>query len=437
MIWKFALPDPRIVYIKARRLRTDDDPSWWKRVRSDKAIEGPAGPAPYPEADDADDDESSYDFFDIEDYELDKIERKMACKRLLTPDDKFTGRMTRADAKAILMRPEEDQAIVVPGIHCPEPLHGVYSESGIPSLLLVCKESFGVASKSYTAAFGAQGALPQTYFDFRRDTLYLGSYSLLPVRDTWFWNWRFNTYFDDDPPEDLEYFLPTNETSMVESLAVLFVLPCVGPALESDFRFISWSYSLHRTFPRLKRLTIVERHYTPGDCFEIRAEDTELRFVDSTRDLLEKHFRFTGLHKPVYHEEHTLVSNPDADVWMLGVRCRRRRLSALDPPEWVKEARCTSEQNSNVSWPPFQINYKSIIAEAYENQLLKQASQPKKESDKYHGPIHARNLSVYDDEKDDTYLPEDNDIFEDDYDLEGVTDEDMLRLANEAEASMN
>jgi hypothetical protein len=122
---------------------------------------------------------------------------------------------------------------------------------------------------------------------------------------------------------------------------------------------------------------------------------------------------------------------------MLGVRCRRRRLSALDPPEWVKEARCTSEQNSNVSWPPFQINYKSIIAEAYENQLLKQASQPKKESDKYHGPIHARNLSVYDDEKDDTYLPEDNDIFEDDYDLEGVTDEDMLRLANEAEASMN
>lgn len=470
MIWKFALPDPRIVYIKARRLRTDDDPSWWKRVRSDKAIEGPAGPAPYPEADDADD-ESSYDFFDIEDYELDKIERKMACKRLLTPDDKFTGRMTRADAKAILMRPEKHRAIELPGIHRPAHLHGVYSESGIPSLLLVCKESFGVASKSYTAAFGAKGAFPQTYFDFHRDTLHIDFNSLRSLHKSAYW-YRISGV-DYDPSGEIPALTPTDETSMVESLSVSLSLPAVELALGSSDRFSTFLYSLHRLFPRLKRLTIVERHYAPAelcdDDVDKRAEDMkELKFVESTIHLLQNHLQFNG--HPIFLGDYRHIQSG------------RRQLSVLDPPEWVEDARRISEQHSNTSWPFFQVDYKSIIAEAYENKLLKQAAEPNKRFDRYGWPIYRSEDDFDDDSEDDfnrdpwldeyidglgdefdhhaireilytlkdkdNYLPEDddvlkvndvlkdNDVLEDDYDLEGVTDEDMLRLANEAEASM-
>jgi hypothetical protein len=50
--------------------------------------------------------------------------------------------------------------------------YGFKSESTIP-LLYVCRESYGVASKLYSPAFGTESARPQTYFNFDLDTLYL------------------------------------------------------------------------------------------------------------------------------------------------------------------------------------------------------------------------------------------------------------------------
>jgi hypothetical protein len=37
-IWEFALPGPRIVYVKERRQSRERALGWWKRVRSDRAI---------------------------------------------------------------------------------------------------------------------------------------------------------------------------------------------------------------------------------------------------------------------------------------------------------------------------------------------------------------------------------------------------------------
>ncbi|KAL2074549.1 hypothetical protein VTL71DRAFT_8327 [Oculimacula yallundae] len=42
-----------------------------------------------------------------------------------------------------------------------------------PNLLLACKESYDVASKHYEQAFGTDHALPQIWFDFHTDVLYL------------------------------------------------------------------------------------------------------------------------------------------------------------------------------------------------------------------------------------------------------------------------
>jgi hypothetical protein len=50
---------------------------------------------------------------------------------------------------------------------------GIYSESCAPNILYVCREARDVVLESYTPAFRCTGSFPQTYFDFSIDTLYL------------------------------------------------------------------------------------------------------------------------------------------------------------------------------------------------------------------------------------------------------------------------
>jgi hypothetical protein len=55
----------------------------------------------------------------------------------------------------------------------PDNLLGVTSDSRAPSVLFACRESYSVASKVYVPSFGFATSIPETYFDFQRDTLYL------------------------------------------------------------------------------------------------------------------------------------------------------------------------------------------------------------------------------------------------------------------------
>ncbi len=52
-------------------------------------------------------------------------------------------------------------------------LRGFKSDSPPPTLLFVCRESFKIASKRYQRAFGTKWSLPEVWFDFKQDTLYL------------------------------------------------------------------------------------------------------------------------------------------------------------------------------------------------------------------------------------------------------------------------
>lgn len=52
-------------------------------------------------------------------------------------------------------------------------LVGLISGCTPPQILLVCRESFGVAAKLFQPAFACLGSLPQTYFNFSTDTLYI------------------------------------------------------------------------------------------------------------------------------------------------------------------------------------------------------------------------------------------------------------------------
>jgi hypothetical protein len=54
-----------------------------------------------------------------------------------------------------------------------EPMLGISSDTQPPSILFASRESYGVASKRYRREFRMAGSFPETYFDFRRDVLYL------------------------------------------------------------------------------------------------------------------------------------------------------------------------------------------------------------------------------------------------------------------------
>ncbi|KAF4633679.1 hypothetical protein G7Y89_g4421 [Cudoniella acicularis] len=55
----------------------------------------------------------------------------------------------------------------------PNQCEGFRTQCPPPSILSVCRESFGIASKFYTRAFGTLGALPPIWFNFESDILYV------------------------------------------------------------------------------------------------------------------------------------------------------------------------------------------------------------------------------------------------------------------------
>lgn len=158
--------------------------------------------------------------------------------------------MTREEARDYLHDHSiYDFTIYRPYQERPQKLYGYYSES-TPGVLLACKESFEVASKVYSPAFASLGALPQTYFNFDLDTLYLDANSLKnSLQDT------FN----------LEWLLPLQEDlslvdlRKVRNLAIFWNdnVRAVGAEL-ARLIFSRIPY----LFPHLDEFIIVEDHFT-------------------------------------------------------------------------------------------------------------------------------------------------------------------------------
>lgn len=122
MIWEFALPGPRIVFLRPRRLQ------WFQctRVFSDRHTDTqPKSPST----------------FEREDF------------KCFSDSSHHNGEYIDAGGS-------------------PRDRFGFRSESSI-SMLYVCRESYCVASKIYRRAFGTKHAFPQTWFSFELDTLYM------------------------------------------------------------------------------------------------------------------------------------------------------------------------------------------------------------------------------------------------------------------------
>jgi hypothetical protein len=196
MIWGLALPGPRIVHIKQNQLK-ELEGKWWERVRSDIATWPCDKPfqqdelAPWKK----DDWHAKFEC----DYDGDDVFNDLAEVRRLDKESGEEG-VTEDCYKHIDIwhNPESDQAGYRDAdsqqgfefgddMDRPKKLWGFSTECPTPAVLLVCRESRGVALKYYQPTFSSLGGIAQVYFDPLRDTLFidhetfLGNYEDLPL----------------------------------------------------------------------------------------------------------------------------------------------------------------------------------------------------------------------------------------------------------------
>jgi hypothetical protein len=141
MIWERALPGPRVVDIRQRKLKKtigeweiENDTIWPPNLQVNE--------------------ESEYDDYEEALVDLQEIRRYSRHQRVRL-------------SEALSVYEYGDDAYKTGH------LVGLFSESQPPEILFVCREAFGVASKFYQQAFSSLGSKPQTWFNFDIDTLYL------------------------------------------------------------------------------------------------------------------------------------------------------------------------------------------------------------------------------------------------------------------------
>ncbi|KAF7945355.1 hypothetical protein EAE96_010130 [Botrytis aclada] len=128
LIWKLALPDPRIVFLKEYAISRCEHAM--VRVRSDLAVPDRCKDGARPDS------------------------SKILCTGM--------DGVLPQDVKDL----EEVRARIKRDGQC-----GFSSNAKIPNLLLVCRESYNIALMSYKRGFPSVGAFAETYFDYARDTL--------------------------------------------------------------------------------------------------------------------------------------------------------------------------------------------------------------------------------------------------------------------------
>lgn len=152
------------------------------------------------------------------------------------------------------------------------PIHlkGFQRTCSIPSLLLVCKESFDIASKVYCHAFSSLGCPAEQYFDFDRDFLYLNSESFL----------------GDKPYSEELDSLPRNDVHRLRNIAI------TPPIALFEFpEFYRWISEILGFFGHIKQVIMVTEPSIPPIQFLPPRSYLDLRFREHREKLSPNEYR--------------------------------------------------------------------------------------------------------------------------------------------------
>jgi len=140
---------------------------------------------------------------------------------------------------------------------------GLYSECPPPEILPVCREAFDVASRAYPSVFSGPGSFGQTWFNGDFDTLY--------IRSDKYW-----VYPLGGPILDINDGFPVLDTEnmrKVSKLAILWDLeptPHLGPGSRPPVE--DWTAPVLKLFGGVEELILILRHYeddTEQDCSNV------------------------------------------------------------------------------------------------------------------------------------------------------------------------
>ena len=148
---------------------------------------------------------------------------------------------------------------------------GFRADAPPPSILFVCGESHEIASKYYTPTFSnARGtSVPETYFDYKKDILYLGPEYMGPNMETRLYQERILNV--------LEHELHHDELSRVENLAIWY-----DSFIQGEFRLTDYLSQILCYFLNVRSVTIVNKKYVmPGFKDTYPNMHGELKFLDN------------------------------------------------------------------------------------------------------------------------------------------------------------
>ncbi|KUJ24284.1 uncharacterized protein LY89DRAFT_776425 [Mollisia scopiformis] len=229
VIWKLALPGPRIVHLKQKLLKQPEG-RWWERVRSDVAM-----------------------------WECDKPfeENEPDSDKEVAAEDEGTDSDSQqsSDFGVRMYRPDS--------------LWGYSTETEIPAMLLACRESRDIALGFYQPLFASLGAKAQVYFDPHRDTLFIDHETFLCEDDE-----MAGCLTEDILPSDL---------AEVRELAI----EGLGPYLDEGVTFEVWLINvvdISDLFPNVSKVTEICAHFTYGLQTHIGQKYVDLKKAEFGQD---------------------------------------------------------------------------------------------------------------------------------------------------------
>jgi len=145
---------------------------------------------------------------------------------------------------------------------------GLYSECPPPETLAVCRDASDIALRSYSRVFSGPGSFGQTWFNGDFDTLYI----------------RFDSYWVyplGGPILDINDGFPVLDTenmAKVSKLAILWDLE-PDPRLGTQVRPLveDWTAPVLKLFGGVEELILVLRHYGDGTA---QHDDSKVSFID-------------------------------------------------------------------------------------------------------------------------------------------------------------
>lgn len=144
--------------------------------------------------------------------------------------------------------------------HDSQSMPGFWSPCLPPALLLVCQESHHVASEIYTKTFASVAGIAETYFDSKKDILYLQCDNFYTYG---FPNFCNSTCSFVDLPQHLHVLYDQDFLASIENLALLYYVPKQDRiSYHMQNIAVTIEYLLRHWFTGLKKLTLIADHFS-------------------------------------------------------------------------------------------------------------------------------------------------------------------------------